>query len=103
MAIAGIRLVFGLLPFEENYTFADVFGLIFVCVWILIVLSMGIFAFATNSKQITINNDGVLCKSWLHKTFVKWTDIKIGDYLIAVKLDLRVIHIICIFLSMSVQ
>ena len=38
--------------------------------------SMGIFAFATNSKQITINNDGVLCKSWLHKTFVKWTDIK---------------------------
>ena len=76
MAIAGIRLVFGLLPFEENYTFADVFGLIFVCVWILIVLSMGIFAFATNSKQITINNDGVLCKSWLHKTFVKWTDVK---------------------------
>lgn len=76
MAIAGIRLLFGLLPFEENYTLADVFGLVFVCVWIVIVLSMGIFAFATNCKQITINSDGVLCESWFRKMFIKWADLK---------------------------
>ncbi len=76
MAIAGIRLVFGLLPFEENYTFADVFGLAFVCIWIVVVLSLGIFAFSTNSKQIIINSDGVLCKSWINKKFIKWTNIK---------------------------
>ncbi|MBO5106092.1 MAG: hypothetical protein J6C29_04260 [Clostridia bacterium] len=76
MAIAGVRLLFGLLPFEEDYTFADVFGLIFVCVWIGIVISMGVFAFVTNSKQITINNYGILCKSWINKKFIKWDDIK---------------------------
>lgn len=76
MAIAGVRILFGLLPFEEGYTFSDVFGLIFICVWIISVLSMGISAFTVNSKQITINNDGVLCKSWFSKKFVKWSDIK---------------------------
>lgn len=76
MAISGIRLLFGLLPFEENYTFADVLGLVFVCVWVFVVLSMGVFAFATNSKQITINSEGVLCKSWFSKKFIKWADIK---------------------------
>lgn len=76
MAIAGVRLVFGLLPFEEGYTFADVFGLVFVCAWTLFVLSMGIFAFATNSKKITINSEGILCVSWFGKKFIKWTDIK---------------------------
>ena len=28
IAIVGIRLVFGLLPLEKGYTFADVFGLV---------------------------------------------------------------------------
>ena len=76
MAIAGVRLLFLLLPFEQNYTFADVLGLIFVCVWIIIVLSMGIFAFLNNFKQIIINNDGVLCRSLLNKKLLKWSDIK---------------------------
>ena len=76
MAITGVRLLFGLLPFEDNYTLADVFGLVFVCVWLTVVLSLGIFAFSTNSKQIIINNDGVLCKSWINKKFIKWADIK---------------------------
>jgi len=76
MAIIGVRILFGMLPFEENYTSADVFGLIFICVWLIIVLSMGVFAFLTNSKQIIIDNDGVLCKSWFTKNFIKWADIK---------------------------
>ena len=76
MAIVGIRLVLGLLPFEENYTLVDVFGLVFVCVWVVVVLSMGVFAFGTNSKQITINSEGVFCKSWINKNFIKWDDIQ---------------------------
>ena len=76
MAIAGVCLVLGLLPFEKNYTFADVFGLIFIFAWILVLLSMGVFAFVTNSKQITINNEGVLCMSWISKSFIKWDNIK---------------------------
>ena len=76
MAIQGIRLIFGLLPFEEGYTFVDVFGLVFVLFWVIVVLSMGIFTFEINSKKITINTDGVLCVSWFRKKFIKWTDVK---------------------------
>lgn len=76
MAASGVRLLFGLLPFEEDYTFGDVFGLVFICAWIALVLGMGIFAFTTNSKQITIDGDGVLCKSWFHKEFIKWSEIE---------------------------
>lgn len=76
MAVIGFRLLFGLLPFEEGYTFVDVFGLIFVCVWILIVLGIGTYAFVTNSKQITISDDGVLCNTWFTKEFISWSEIK---------------------------
>jgi len=76
MAIVGVRLLFGLLPFEENYTLADVFGLVFICGWLTVVLSLGIFAFVTNSRQITINDEGVLCKSLFSKAFIRWADIK---------------------------
>jgi hypothetical protein len=37
---------------------------------------MGIFAFATNSKQITIDRDGILCKSWFRTEFIRWDEIK---------------------------
>ncbi|MDD6021165.1 MAG: hypothetical protein PUB94_00680 [Oscillospiraceae bacterium] len=76
MAAMGIRLIFGLLPFEEGYTLSDVFGLIFVCVWILIVSGMGVFAFVTNSKKITINDEGIFCNTWFSKRNLEWTEIK---------------------------
>lgn len=76
MAISGIRLISGLLPFEEKYTFADVFGLIFICVWTIIVSGMGIFAFTTNSKQVLIDDDGILCNTWFVKKKLKWAEVK---------------------------
>ena len=76
VAIVGVRLLFGLLPFEENYTFEDIFDLLFVCVWVVAVFSIGFFGFITNSKRLVINNDGILCKSIFNKSFIKWTDVK---------------------------
>lgn len=76
MAIMGFRLLFSMLPFEEECTFADVFGLFFIGIWILIVLGMGVYAFVTNSKQITINNEGVICNTWFTNDFVNWSEIK---------------------------
>ena len=76
MAIIGFRILFLLLPFDEGYTLADVLGLIFVCLWIVIVISMGIFAFVTNSKKIEINGEGVLCSTVFKKEFLKWSEIK---------------------------
>lgn len=76
MAIEGIRMIFGLLPFEEGYTFADILGLSFICVWVIVVLSMVVFAFNTNSKKMILNVEGILCKSLLNKKFIEWTDVK---------------------------
>lgn len=76
MALAGVQLVFGLLPFEEGYTFSNILSLIFVYVWIIATLIIGIFALATNNKQITINSDGILCVSWFSRKFVKWENVK---------------------------
>lgn len=76
MAIVGVRILFGALPLEDDYTSFDVFGLVFICVWLIIVLWMGVFAFLTYSKQIVIDAKGVLFKTWFTKKHIKWVDIK---------------------------
>lgn len=68
LASIGIQQLGALLPFEENYISPDV--------WILVVLGMCVFSFLSNSKQVTINSDGILCKSRINKKFIKWSDIK---------------------------
>ena len=37
MFVFGIQLILGLVPFEEDYTYFDVFGFIFACVWTIVV------------------------------------------------------------------
>ena len=76
MAVFGLRLLFGLLPLEDGYTAIDIFGVIFVCVWILLVLGMGCFALKTASKKFTIDHRCVSCKSWFRKDFLSWYDIR---------------------------
>ena len=76
MGIFGFRLLLGLLPLEAGYTAMDIFGVVFVCVWILTVWSMGFFTLATASRKITINCYGVSCKSWFQKDFLSWYDIR---------------------------
>lgn len=76
LTIAGILLLFGLLPFEESYTLSNIFGLILLCILIIVLLSIGAFVFVSNSKQITMNDDGILCSSWFGKKFIKWEDVK---------------------------
>ena len=76
MSIIGFRIVFGLLPFEEEYTLENIIVLIFICLWPIIVLSIGISAFVTYSKKIEINDEGVLCCSFFEKTFFKWSEIE---------------------------
>lgn len=76
MSCFGIHLLFGLLPLEAGYTPMDIFGVIFVCVWILLVLGMGCFALETASRKITIDREGVFCQSWFRKDFLSWYDIR---------------------------
>ena len=76
MAGFGIRVLFGLLPFEDGYTFGNIFGFAFICVWVLGVLSMGFYSLEAYSKKIIINSEGVLASSWFRKKLFKWDDIK---------------------------
>lgn len=76
MSIIGFRIVFGLLPFEEEDTLVDILVLIFICLWPFIASSIGISAFVTNSKKIEINDEGVLCCSFFEKMFLKWSEIE---------------------------
>lgn len=76
MAFVGVRLVFGILPFDEDYTAGDVFGLIFICAWIALVLSMAISSFSSNSMEITMNSEGVMCSSLFRKQLLAWSEIQ---------------------------
>lgn len=76
MAAVGVRFLFAMLPLEDGYTFADVFGVFFLAGWIMLVLCMGTFAFATNSKQVLMNSDGISCKSLFRTELMKWDDVK---------------------------
>lgn len=76
MSLFGIHLLFGLLPLEDGYTPMDIFGVIFVCVWIIVVLCMGLFALETCSRKISIDHRGVYCRSWFRKDFLAWSEIR---------------------------
>lgn len=74
MAVAGIRLIAGLLPLEHGYTAADVFGVIFACVWTLLAVGMGVAALSSNSK-ITLDDEGVTSATVFAKTRITWDEI----------------------------
>lgn len=76
MSCFGVSLLFGLLPLDAGYTFIDIFGVIFVSVWVLLVLGMGCFSLETASRKITIDRAGVFCRSWFRKDFLAWYDIR---------------------------
>ena len=52
MSFVGFNLIFGMLPFEADYTAGDYFGFAFVCVWITVVLTIGFTAFKESSKMV---------------------------------------------------
>lgn len=76
LAIILFRVLLGFLPAEEKYTFADVLRFIFVFIFISFVFGCGMYELITNSKKITINDDGVLCEYWFTKKFIDWSDVK---------------------------
>ena len=76
LAAQGVRFLFEILPFGDDYTSGDIIGLLFLCFWIILVLSLGTWALATGSKQIVIDSGGILCKTWFRKRYIKWTDVK---------------------------
>jgi hypothetical protein len=75
LAVVGSCFIFRLWSAEEQSSFMDYFGFAFICVWLVGLLAVGISFLASGSKQVTINDQGVLCHSLFGKTFIPWPEI----------------------------
>lgn len=75
LAMVGICVLFGLAPFEEAFTFEDVLGLLFICVWLSALVTLGVYSLAIGSKQMIICDGGISCHSWFAKDFIPWSEV----------------------------
>lgn len=78
MFLSGIRLVLGLIPFEEGYTGVDIFGFVFVCVWTILVGIMGFSLVYTFGKKTIIDSEGITTSFLFYKKELEWREIQ--DY-----------------------
>ena len=76
MVIFGVRLLLRFGLFTGNHTSSAVFPGLFLCGWIVFVLSIGVFAFINVIKQVTIDPDGISCNFIFGKRFIKWSEVK---------------------------
>ena len=52
------------------------FGTLFLGFWCAVTLTMAIVALANGTKQIVINGEGVLCKTWFEKNLMPWEEVQ---------------------------
>lgn len=76
MSVSGIRLLFELLSPHRGYEAGDIFGIIFMCVWVSVALGIGFFSVVTATKSIIINSEGVISKTIVTKKQLCWYEIK---------------------------
>lgn len=76
MTVAGVFVIFGLLPFDDGYTFANIFGMAFMLVWENGVVFGIVYYMGEYSKYVVISEDGVFCCTCFKKELVVWEDIK---------------------------
>ena len=55
---------------------ADIFGGIFICIWLAVVLWMGVYGLVTASKKLTVDAEGVCCSSLFYKRSLAWREIR---------------------------
>ncbi len=78
MFFEGASLLFEMLSFVSEFETSDIFGLIFMLIWISVVSWMGIYSLLIYSKKIIIDENGITCATVFKKRHYKWTEIK--DY-----------------------
>lgn len=76
MALGGIVVIFGILPFEEVQTFIDIFALVFLLIWESGVIYGFVYYIREYSRYTVISRDGVSCYTCFKKEFLKWDDVK---------------------------
>ena len=75
MAAAGVYLICGLLPFEEGYGAIDVFGLVFISLWTVLVSCGAVYAFSSFGTRLVIDGKGVSQTSFLPKRTLPWANV----------------------------
>lgn len=76
MSVFGINMLIEFF-FVDGVSFSeDVIGVIFLSVWVLTALLSSAYCFVEFSKKITINANGVYCKTWISKKALKWNEIE---------------------------
>ncbi len=78
MFISGIQLILGLMPFEENYMWLDVFGLVFACIWTTVVGVMSFYLVFNIFKKTIVDSNGITVTFLAYKKEFAWMDVK--DY-----------------------
>ena len=78
MAGIGVWLICTMLPFGEAYTFADVLGLVFVCLWTVAAIVMTVLSISSAHAVLRIDCEGVSYQSLVQKQVLTWSQI--ADY-----------------------
>lgn len=74
MFVLGVILFFDICLHDDSEPL-DVAGVVIVSVWLCCVLAIGLVCFINALKVLTINSEGVLCRS-IKKEFIAWADVK---------------------------
>lgn len=75
MAVVFGGFFLSLNPFEDLNTFMDYFGVVFLGVWLLTLLGGGAYTVVTNSKTVTLDDRGILCRSLVGQDFIRWFEV----------------------------
>ena len=75
MAVVFTGFFLSLNPFEDLNTFMDYFGIVFCGIWLLTLLAGGVYSVVTNSKTVTLDARGILCRSLVGQDFILWSEV----------------------------
>lgn len=78
MAGFGVRGLLAVLPLRPDHLGTDLFGLCFLCLWICVVLGMGVVFCLRNPLSLTVDAAGVSAVGILGKRSLPWD--KVQDY-----------------------
>ena len=78
MAGIGVWLIYSLLPFGETYTFGDVLGFVFVCLWTVAAIVMAVLSISSANAVLRIDRESVSYQSFIQKQVLTWPQI--ADY-----------------------
>lgn len=78
LVIVTVIMVAGCIPFFKGLKITDIVGVVFACLWTVVVIATVISLFSMYNKTLILSNDGVLRKQIFSRKFYYWDEIQ--DY-----------------------